>query len=148
LPTRLAELFEQLDPTARSAAGEALANQVSAAFEGIDAGRLRLSVGAKDALAAAARSNLAFASRLEKAYGLNRWSRLTNDRIEAELSGAAGARWGVAAGHVRRVDGLLELDVDPATTLRIVRDAFSQSVLNHEDLIEGEGRPSEDPDLF
>jgi hypothetical protein len=38
--------------------------------------------------------------------------------------------------------------VSETTIVRILRDAFGRSVLNEEDLIEGEGRLAENPEIL
>ncbi len=143
----LATLFDELDPVGRQESGRAVAQLAAASIAQTDERRIRFSERAANGLAAQAAANLQFAGRLERALRLNRWRQLTRARIRAVLANGNGDRWGVADDEVQTRDGVLELDVAPNTALRIVRDAFAQSLLNEQDVIEGEGRPAERPDI-
>jgi hypothetical protein len=145
--TALATLFDQLDPAGRQNSGRAIAQLAATSITQVDQGRIRFSDRAANNLAAQAAANLQFAGRLDRALQLNRWQQLTRARIRAVLANGNGPRWGVADAEIQTRDGVLELDVAPNTALRIVRDAFAQSLLNEQDVIEGEGRPAEHPEI-
>lgn len=144
----LALLFEQMDPAGRAEAGRQSALRAVDAFANIGDGNVALSATTAASLGRLAAANLGFAGRLERAINSRRWERLTTDRIQAELGGDAGQRWGVRPNQVAIDGDRLVLDVSEQTALRILRDAFGQSILNGEDLIEGEGRPAERPDIL
>lgn len=148
-PTDLARLFERMDREGRERSGREMAQTAIASLSQLAGGGVVLSPACASALSTRAGANLQFATRLQGALRKRRWERMTTDRILAELDGAAGTRWGIAAGQVsRRPDGQLELSVSEGTLVRILTDAFGRSLLNAEDLIEGEGRPGEDPGLL
>jgi hypothetical protein len=147
-PTALAKLFDQLDPEGRRTAGSLIAAIAAQSFAQVDGGRIRLSDQARAALTTRASANLQFHGRLERALDLNRWQQLTVAKIQAVLASGNGDRWRVPREQIRSHDGSLELDVSPGTALRIIRDAFAASLLNSQELIEGEGRPSERPELL
>jgi hypothetical protein len=146
--TPLAALFDQLDPVGRASAGAAAAASAVAALAGIDNATVRFSDATAESLATKAAANLQFAGRLTRAMQAKRWEKLTSARMWEALGDDAGARWGIEPAQVRMDGGRLILDVSDTTALRILRDAFGTSLLNEEDLIEGERRPSEHPDTI
>jgi hypothetical protein len=147
-PSELAQMFEDLDPAGRRNSSQAIAAKAIEAISSIDGGLIELSSESMKALATHAEANLRFSTQLENAIKEKRWVGLSSDRLFDELGESAGARWRVRSDKVVKRDGHIELDVSEKTILRILRDAFARSVLNSIDLIEGEGRPAENPDLL
>ena len=146
-PTPLALLFDQVDPDGRAQAGRRIAERAIESIQSAANGAIRLSVAAKARLQTRTAANL-HAGRVERALRAGRWERLAPDRIVRELGGLSGRRWGIQAGEIAEQGGVVELDVSEATIVRILRDAFGRSVLNGDDLIEGEGRPAENPEIL